>query len=232
MVIHKCSIEASAVLDNRQTLGMRNRLQQQLAFGALATCLLAYLAINANTTQALAEPKLRVPPLTNQVRDGLVESPLWISPITPPVIDAVFRQPETEWGAGHRGIDLVGSPDAPILAPTSGVLKFSGKVFGRPIITLATSSGLTLEFEPACLTPPVVDAAAPELAVAAKALSVVGQAVFTGQPFAWFCPEGYLTHCLVPCLHWGVKTAQSGYLSPQRFTGELDAAKPKARYNL
>lgn len=207
-------------------------MQKQLAFGALAACLLTYFAINANVTQALAKPSLRVPPLSDSTRELQIKSPFWTSPIAPPLIDAVFRQPETKWGAGHRGIDLVAMPDTPILAPTSGVVKFAGQVFGRPVVTLTTSNRLTLEFEPACLTPPALSSANPELAVASKVFSVIGQPVLAGQPFAWFCPEGQLTHCLIPCLHWGVKTAQGGYLSPQRFTGELKSAKPKPRYNL
>ncbi|MFM5903566.1 MAG: M23 family metallopeptidase [Microbacteriaceae bacterium] len=211
---------------------MKPQMQRQLAFGALAACLLAYVAINANASQALANPNFRVPPLSDSARGFQIRAPLWNAPIAPPIIDAVFRQPESKWGAGHRGIDLIGVPDTPILAPTSGVVKFSGQVFGRPVVTLAAANGLTLEFEPACLTPPALSTTNPELALASQVFSVIGQPVLAGQPFAWFCPEGQLTHCLIPCLHWGVKTAQGGYLSPQRFTGELKSAKPKPRNNL
>lgn len=58
-----------------------------------------------------------------------------------------FDKPETEWGAGHRGIDVQAPPGAIVRAPLSGVVTFSGMVAGREVVVVS-AGGFDLEVEP------------------------------------------------------------------------------------
>lgn len=124
-----------------------------------------------------------------------------------------FRQPETDWGAGHRGVDYQVSDGDRLVSPTNSVVQFAGLVFGRPVVVLRHSDGLSSELEPACLSK--------ELAV--------GQSLKAGDPFAKVCFGAKDGHCEAACLHWGVRTTARGYLSPERLTGELAPSKIAAR---
>ena len=121
----------------------------------------------------------------------------------------IFRQPETPWGAGHRGVDYQVSDGDQLVSPTASVVQFAGLVFGRPVVVLRHSDGLSSELEPACLS---------------RGLAV-GQSLQAGEPYANVCFGSKDGHCESVCLHWGVRTAARGYLSPERFTGELAPSK-------
>lgn len=140
----------------------------------------------------------------------LVRSAPWMPAIKGAQIERVFMQPNSDWGAGHRGIDLVAKAGAELTSPTEARIKFAGLVFGRPVITLLTPDNLVLEFEPACLKPP----------------SSVGDHLEEGDVFATFCSAELSTHCNDPCLHWGVRAGE-GYLSAQRFLFELRPSRVK-----
>jgi len=124
-----------------------------------------------------------------------------------------FRQPETAWGAGHRGVDYQVSDGDQLVSPTASVVQFAGLVFGRPVVVLRHADGLSSELEPACLS---------------KDLDV-GQSLQAGDPFAKVCFGAKDGHCEAACLHWGVRTTARGYLSPERFTGELTPSRIAAR---
>ena len=50
---------------------------------------------------------------------GPVEDAVW--PLAPvPAVLAAFDPPATPWAAGHRGVDLAGSPGQPVLAARAG----------------------------------------------------------------------------------------------------------------
>ncbi len=140
----------------------------------------------------------------------LVRVAPWMPAIQGAQIERVFSQPNSDWGAGHRGIDLVAKAGAELASPTDAHIKFAGQVFGRPVITLLTPDNLVLEFEPACLKPS----------------SSVGDYLETGAVFAVFCPSELPTHCIEPCLHWGVRAGE-GYISAQRFLYELRPSRVK-----
>ena len=124
-----------------------------------------------------------------------------------------FRQPETDWGSGHRGVDYLVGDTEKLVTPTASIVQFAGLVFGRPVVVLRHSEGLSSEVEPACLAKD----------------KVVGQSLKAGEPFANVCFGAKDGHCESVCLHWGVRTATRGYLSPERFTGELSPSRLDAQ---
>ena len=205
--------------------------QRVIALVALAGACLIYQGVQSASAAASPVLKTTFAPLPKTAGNFVLNDPMWHWPVKPAVVESVFRQPNSDWGSGHRGIDLGAIPAAPLLAPTSARVAFAGPVFGRPVVTLLTDQGLTLEFEPACLpTPPAIDKTT-AVGVAAQLVLPqirVGQNVMAGQIFGVFCPIGLATHCQAACVHWGVRTKNGGYLSPQRFMHRLAPARPKA----
>lgn len=112
-------------------------------------------------------------------------------PLSGPLITG-FDPPAVPWGAGHRGVDLAGSPGDPVVAPADGVVTFSGAVAGRPVVVVSHGEvRSTLE--------PVQASVAVGTRVAAGdtiGVLVAGHA----------CPA-------VACLHWGLKRGEE-YLDP------------------
>jgi hypothetical protein len=117
--------------------------------------------------------------------------------------EAEYVAPKTEYGAGHRGVDLRLGLDSTIKAPAAGKISFVGLVVDRPVVTIITANGYLATFEPACTN------------------LVVGDAGKAGSDFAWHCaPETeYEYHC-ESCIHFSVRSTY-GYLSPEYFLGGL-----------
>lgn len=59
----------------------------------------------------------------------------WAWPVAGPVIRG-FDQPDSPYGAGHRGIDIAVAPGSPILAPEAGTVTFAGRIGGELFITI------------------------------------------------------------------------------------------------
>ena len=116
---------------------------------------------------------------------------------------AVYEAPKTEYGAGHRGVDLVLETGSKISAPAAGVLYFKGLVVDRDVVTIRTTDGYLASFEPACT------------------LLDVGDRVKLGQEIAWHCEPSasYEYHC-GNCVHFSARS-QYGYLSPDDLLGNL-----------
>jgi murein DD-endopeptidase MepM/ murein hydrolase activator NlpD len=159
---------------------------------------------------AIADYDLRAP-YWNQSQSR--ESQWWPVLSDDLAVNRKFLQSQTAWGAGHRGIDYLAGDNEQLISPTASVVQFAGKVFGRPVVVLRHADGLSSEVEPACLTRDVT----------------VGQSLQTGQPFGRVCFGSTTGHCSSQCLHWGVRTAARGYLSPERFTGELPPSRILAK---
>ncbi|GAA3700842.1 hypothetical protein GCM10022377_12790 [Zhihengliuella alba] len=117
------------------------------------------------------------------VRPGAWDWPLG-SPAAPPVVAAPFDAPETRWGAGHRGADLVAEAGQAVHAPAAGTVAFVGVVVDRPVLTIDHGGGLLTSFEPL----------ASDLAVGAR--------VEAGQAVGTIADGG---HCGGSCLHWGLR---------------------------
>src|SRR4051794_160867 len=63
-------------------------------------------------------------------------------------ITSPYRQPDSDYTAGHRGIDLLAAGTSLALAPADGTIAFVGVVVDRPLVTIAHSSGLVSTLEP------------------------------------------------------------------------------------
>ncbi|HXD27947.1 MAG TPA: M23 family metallopeptidase [Arthrobacter sp.] len=103
-----------------------------------------------------------------------------------------FDPPASQWGAGHRGVDLLATQGTRVRSPAAGVVAFAGVVVDRPVITVDHGRGLVSSFEPA---------------VAGLA---VGQAVTRGQVLGAVGSGG---HCSTVCVHWGVRR-DGAYIDP------------------
>ena len=125
------------------------------------------------------------------------ESPvsLWSAPLDGDLaVTRPFDPPPSQFAAGHRGVDLGGTPWSPVLAAGDGVVVFAGMVAGRPVISIDHADGLRTTYEP-------VD---PSVAA--------GQRVTRGSPIGTLlgghpgCPRE-------ACLHWGLRRVEI-YLDP------------------
>jgi murein DD-endopeptidase MepM/ murein hydrolase activator NlpD len=122
-----------------------------------------------------------------------------------PVVVHGFDPPSQPWLSGHRGVDLLAPLGAGIKSPTAGVITFADVVVDRPVVTLATASGLKLSFEPVTST------------------LKPGDAVVRGSVLGTLASP---THCdagppgQASCLHWGVRRGDV-YLNPLQFILDL-----------
>ena len=116
---------------------------------------------------------------------------VWQYPVIERGILRDFYSPNGDYSAGHRGVDFESFDGEEVLAPTAGVVRFSGAVAGRSLLSIDLDGGVVAEVEPVC--PTVVE----------------GEAVVAGQIVGIVC-VGADRHCDVVCLH----------LSARRFSGE------------
>ena len=127
--------------------------------------------------------------------------PVGVWPLSPvPTIVERFAAPTSAWGAGHRGVDLLGYVGQTVMAALPGRVSFSGVLAGRGVIVV--DDGVTrTTYEPVAAVVPVgavLDAGAP-----------IGSLTSTQ------------SHCVPSaCLHWGwIRDADDTYLDPLRLVG-------------
>ncbi len=120
------------------------------------------------------------------------------------VWQADYEAPKTEYGAGHRGVDLELAIGTEITAPTAGSLYFKGLVVDREVVTIRTTGGYLASFEPACTN------------------LNLGDRVNQGEVIAWHCQRGknYEYHCN-SCVHFSARS-DYGYISPDYLLGNLE----------
>ena len=107
-------------------------------------------------------------------------------PLPPPVAVARgFAPPEQPWLAGHRGVDLVGSPGAAVRAPLSGRVDVARWIVDRGVVVIRTGP-VRVTLEPVRAT------------VAPGTLVTAGEVVGVLQPGHRGCPAA-------ACLHWGLR---------------------------
>ena len=138
---------------------------------------------------AVAGPSGGVPPAA-----AAPGTALWTSPVPGPQVTRPFQPPPGPFAAGHRGVDLSGSPGTPVLAAGDGVVVFAGMVAGRPVVSIDHEDGLRTTYEPV------------EPAVAAGARVARGTPIGTLAPGHPGCP-------VAACLHWGLRRG-AVYLDP------------------
>ena len=135
------------------------------------------------------------------------------TPVNPPIVGSSvvnqYRQSETPYSAGHRGVDYEVVLVQGVFAPTDGTVHFVGQVVNRQLISLDHGQELISAFEPVC-----------------SQLSE-GESVVSGQLIGEVC-EGeasYDPHCDSNiCVHFSVRK-NGEYLSPLWFTGELTPSR-------
>jgi murein DD-endopeptidase MepM/ murein hydrolase activator NlpD len=127
-----------------------------------------------------------------------VERGDWHWPVAPPrSIARPFIAPTTEYGPGHRGID-VRAGDAVLFAPADGIVHFAGVVVSRPVLSIRHGADVISSFEPVV------------------ALVAAGDAVSRGQPIGTIIAG----HCATPCVHVGVRV-DGEYVSPLAWFGGI-----------
>lgn len=127
-----------------------------------------------------------------------------------PVAGAVargFDPPQVRWGAGHRGVDLTGWPDADVLAPAAGVVTFAGVVAGKPVVVVDHGTQRST-LEPVAGTVPV------------------GRRVAAGEPVGRLV-SGHEPCPARACLHWGLKRGDD-YLDPLSLVAEQVRLLPES----
>lgn len=141
--------------------------------------------------------------VTGRAGPGAQEEPRGEWPLRPrPPVAAQFEAPTSRWGAGHRGVDLVGRTGQQVRAALPGRVSFVGHVAGMPVVVV-DHGGTRTTYQP------VVASVARGDEVAAGA--VIGSLQWAG------------SHCSpAACLHWGWVRGTT-YLDPLEL---VDAPRP------
>ena len=127
----------------------------------------------------------------------------WEWPVRhPPQVVRDFDAPRSEWGPGHRGLDLRARAGTAVIAPVSGRVHFRGDVVDRGVITIRTASGALVSMEPV------------------RVDDDLGSRVRAGQRIGTVASG----HCSAGCLHIGLRV-DGEYRYPARELGILRRAQ-------
>lgn len=159
-------------------------------------------------------PLIATAVLINLQAAALADQPLptssWNPPLEPPIrLVNQYRQPNSDYSAGHRGVDYLVQNDQIVMAPADGKVWFAGQVAQRPLLSVLHDGGYLTEYEPVCTD------------------LKSGETVFAGQEIARVCPAGsnYIQHCSSAlCLHFSMRHL-GAYLSPLVFIGGLNPSR-------
>ncbi|GGV59378.1 hypothetical protein GCM10010277_62870 [Streptomyces longisporoflavus] len=122
----------------------------------------------------------------------------WPVGVRPAVVRG-WEPPATEYGRGHRGVDLAAPPGAVVRAVAPGRVSFAGRVAGRGVIAVElTGTG----------DPPLRTTYGPVRATVEKGAEVV-----TGEALGVLELPPVPAHCPSSCLHWGLLRSDT-YLDP------------------
>ncbi len=107
-----------------------------------------------------------------------------------------YLAPMTEYGQGHRGIDLPTLIGDQVLSPARGQISFVGKVGYRNLISIQFGNSFTASIEPVCSD------------------LVEGMRINLGDQIGLVCEPDleYIWHCPETCLHFGTRS-EAGYFS-------------------
>jgi murein DD-endopeptidase MepM/ murein hydrolase activator NlpD len=127
------------------------------------------------------------------------EQPRGEWPLRPqPEVIERFDPPDSPYGAGHRGVDLLGHGGQTVHTSLGGTVTYAGMLAGRGVVVVSHGSTRTT-YEPV------------------TASVAVGQRVNRGDPLGALGLSG--SHCFPrACLHWGW-IAGDTYLDPLRLVG-------------
>lgn len=156
-----------------------------------------------NTGQGWATPSSALSSALSSARwASESEGGAWEWPLPDHTLTAPYAAPATRYAAGHRGVDFPAVLGTPVHAPDDAVVRFSGVVVDRPVLTLDHGGGVLSSFEPLVSELPVG--------------SVVARGAVLGA-------VGTGGHCDAGCLHVGVRVAGE-YVSPMLFFGRVPPA--------
>lgn len=132
-----------------------------------------------------------------QARADVRGPAVWPLDPTPTVVRR-FDPPETTWGPGHRGVDLLGRPGQPVRTALAGTVTFAGALAGRGVVVVSHGATRTT-YEPVAAV------------VAPGDVLPAGGVIGTLQ--------AGLSHCFPQtCLHWGLLAGET-YLDPLSLFG-------------
>ncbi|MFF0159630.1 murein hydrolase activator EnvC family protein [Streptomyces sp. NPDC005263] len=114
-----------------------------------------------------------------------------------PAVLRAWEPPATTYGRGHRGVDLSAPPGAPVRAVAAGRVSFAGRVAGKGVVSVELAG---------TGDPPLRTTYEPVRASVKK-----GEEVTAGAILGTVEPTG--SHCTTPCVHWGLRRAET-YLDP------------------
>lgn len=135
-----------------------------------------------------------------QTSSGTTErAPEFMPPASAAGVLRPFEPPSSEFGPGHRGVDLSGAPGEQVRSAGAGTVRFAGLLADRPVVSIEHSGGLRTTYEPV------------------HATVQAGQAVARGQPIGSLEP-GHPGCPADTCLHWGARRG-SEYLDPLGLLG-------------
>ena len=142
--------------------------------------------------------------LVFSISDRAEANTSWRAPVDSPTLVNHYRQPASDYSAGHRGVDYLVRTAQAVFAPSNAEVAFVGKVVNREVITLKHGPSLTTTLEPVCSN------------------LKTGDRVKVGERIGTVCDGlGYENHCKPRiCLHFGLRT-EAGYLSPLVTIGGL-----------
>ena len=163
------------------------------SFAAARPTRLSRLVILSVLLSASVSP---VPTVTHAAA-GTTASWAWPVPVPHP-IERPFIAPESDYGAGHRGIDIASTDEAVVTAPADGVVYFAGVVVDRPVLSIAHADGLVSSYEPV------------------ESDLAQGTTVRRGDNVGHLLPG----HCSSICLHFGVRL-YGQYVSPLNYLGGI-----------
>lgn len=120
-------------------------------------------------------------------------------PLAPaPELVARFDPPASDWGSGHRGVDLLGASGQSVRAALPGRVSFAGRIAGRGIVVVDHGDTRTT-YEPV------------------RSTREVGATVAAGARIGRL--ELFGSHCFPrSCLHWGWIRGTT-YLDPLLLVG-------------
>ena len=121
-----------------------------------------------------------------------------VAPVAPVRVVAPFVRPATEYGPGHRGVDLAASRGQLLRSPITGTVVFAGRVAGKDVVTVSDGTRMV------SLEPAVTVLSPGTMVIAGQFLGVVGRG----------------GHCDMRCLHIGLRVG-GVYLPPLRLRAHL-----------
>lgn len=209
-VIHCFTRPLHLVLELGDAFSMPNFRDPKLAIFSLIAVFLSAL-IWTNSPPARASEMQQVLTLGLAEKAPTIRSPVWMSPLDDNLeVLRPFLRPSSDWGAGHRGVDIVAASETQVLAPHRSTIGFANLAFGVPTVVLDHDDGSSQVFQPLCLIE----------------TSELGQSLKPGQAFGVFCGgDSKDGHCgQLDCIHWSYRLDKETYINPLRMIGVLQPA--------